>query len=73
MYYYTMTDNNEPLLTSNPNRFVIFPIKYHDIWRKYKDHVSVFWTAEELDLSKDRTEWENKLNDNERHFIKNIL
>ena len=62
----------EPLLTANEERFVIFPIKHHDIWAKYKQHMSVFWTPEEIDLSKDLAHWE-KLNDNERHFIKHIL
>jgi ribonucleotide reductase beta subunit family protein with ferritin-like domain len=62
----------EPLLTDNDDRFVIFPIKHHDIWAMYKKHMAVFWTPEEIDLSKDMKDWE-KLNDNERHFIKHIL
>ncbi len=62
----------EPLLQENPDRFVIFPIKHPDLWSKYKQHMAVFWTPEEIDLSKDMKDWE-KLTDNERHFIKNIL
>jgi len=62
----------EILLKENPNRFVLFPIQYQDIWDKYKQHVSVFWTAEEINLDQDLTDWQ-KLNDDERHFIKNIL
>ena len=62
----------EPLLTDNDDRFVIFPIKHNDIWAMYKKHMAVFWTPEEIDLSKDMRDWE-KLNDNERHFIKHIL
>ena len=62
----------EPLLQENPDRFVIFPIKHADLWAKYKQHMAVFWTPEEIDLSKDMKDWE-KLTDNERHFIKNIL
>ena len=62
----------EPLLQDNPDRFVIFPIKHADLWAKYKQHMAVFWTPEEIDLSKDMKDWE-KLTDNERHFIKNIL
>lgn len=62
----------EPLLQENPDRFVIFPIKHPDLWAKYKQHMAVFWTPEEIDLSKDMKDWE-KLTDNERHFIKNIL
>ena len=62
----------EPMLTENKERFVIFPIQHHDIWERYKQHMAVFWTPEEIDLSKDMSHWE-KLNDNERHFIKHIL
>lgn len=42
----------EPLLRENPRRFVIFPIKYHDIWNMYKKAEASFWTVEEVDLSK---------------------
>jgi ribonucleotide reductase beta subunit family protein with ferritin-like domain len=63
----------EPLLTETDDRFVIFPIRHPDIWAKYKQHSSVHWTAEEIDLSKDMKDWTEKLNDNERYFIKNIL
>ena len=62
----------EPLMKENPNRHVIFPIEHSDIWAKYKQHMSVFWIPEEIDLSKDMTDWV-KLSDNERHFIKYIL
>ena len=62
----------EPLLNDVDDRFVIFPIRYPDLWEKYKQHMAVFWTPEEIDLSKDMKDWE-KLNENERHFIKNIL
>ncbi len=64
---------DEPLCKENPNRHVIFPIEHGDIWAKYKQHMSVFWIPEEIDLSKDIAHWKEKLNDNERHFIKHIL
>lgn len=63
---------NEPILVPNDNRFVIFPIEHYDIWDKYKQHLATIWTADELDLANDIRDWEN-LNDNERHFIKNVL
>jgi ribonucleoside-diphosphate reductase beta chain len=62
----------EPLLTPTEERFVIFPIKHGDLWAKYKQHMAVFWTPEEIDLSKDLKDWE-KLNTGEQHFIKHIL
>jgi len=62
----------EPLLKENPGRFVILPIKYHDIWKMYKKAEASFWTAEEVDLSKDLAHWE-ALKDDERHFISHVL
>ena len=63
----------EHILTENPSRFVIFPLKYHDIWEMYKTEEMSFWTSEEIDLAQDMTDWDEKLNDNERHYIKNVL
>lgn len=63
----------EHILTENPGRFVVFPLKYHDIWEMYKTAEHSFWTSEEIDLSQDMTDWEEKLNDDERHHIKNVL
>ena len=54
-------------------RYAIFPIKHKAIWNMYKTQLSLFWTAEEIDLSKDREHWEHKLSKNEKYFIKNIL
>ncbi|KAF7865419.1 hypothetical protein EAF04_006395 [Stromatinia cepivora] len=64
---------DEPLLQENPNRFVLFPIKYHEIWQMYKKAEASFWTAEEIDLSKDLHDWNNRLNDDERYFISHVL
>ena len=63
----------EPILAENPGRFVIFPIEHHDIWGRYKEQQASIWTAEEIDLSADLNDWRNKLNDDERYFIKNVL
>jgi ribonucleoside-diphosphate reductase beta chain len=63
----------EPILKENPNRFVLFPIEHNDIWAFYKKSEANFWTAEEIDLSADQTDWNQKLNDDERHFIKHVL
>ncbi len=68
-----MKSKQEPILMDNPNRFVLFPIQHDDIWTFYKKSEASFWTAEEIDLHQDVSDWENKLNDNERHFIKHVL
>ena len=65
--------HEEPILKENPDRFVLFPIIHNDIWKFYKTAEASFWTAEEIDLGADIHDWSNKLNDNERHFIKHVL
>jgi len=62
----------EPLLKENSHRFVIFPIQYDDIFQAYKKAVASFWTVEEVDLSKDISDWE-KLKNDEKHFISHVL
>jgi ribonucleoside-diphosphate reductase beta chain len=64
---------HEPILAENKDRFVLFPIQHKDIWQMYKKAEASFWTAEEIDLSTDIRDWEKKLNDDERHFIKHVL
>ncbi|MBK8634380.1 MAG: ribonucleotide-diphosphate reductase subunit beta [Saprospiraceae bacterium] len=68
-----MTAQLEPILQENPGRFVIFPIQHDDIWKFYKNSEACIWTAEEIDLGQDLTDWDNKLNDEEKHFIKHVL
>ena len=65
-------NTSEPLLTPDDNRFVMFPIKYNDIWDMYKKQVECFWRPEEIDLTKDLTHWD-ALNTDERYFISLIL
>jgi ribonucleoside-diphosphate reductase beta chain len=62
----------EKILEENKNRFVLFPLQYHDIWEFYKKSQASFWTAEEIDLSSDLADWE-KLNAGEQHFVKHVL
>ena len=66
-------ENDELLLSEEEQRYVIFPIKYDKVWEMYKKAEANFWTAEELDLSKDNKDFNQKMNDNERYFIENIL
>ena len=65
-------NQNEPLLTPDDNRFVMFPIQHNDIWEMYKKQVDCFWRPEEIDLTKDSKYWES-LNDDERFFVSMIL
>ena len=63
---------NEPLLNPDDNRFVMFPIKYDDVWQMYKKQVDCFWRAEEIDLSKDHMHWDT-LSQEEKFFLSMIL
>jgi len=65
-------NNNEPLLKSDDKRYVMFPIKDNDIWSMYKKAEDSFWRVEEVDLSKDLSDW-NTLDDSEKYFISMIL
>ena len=40
--------STDPLLAPNPQRFVLFPIKYQQVWDMYKKHMASFWTTEEV-------------------------
>ena len=63
----------EKILTEEPNRFVLFPIKHQDIWQMYKTAEATFWTAEEIDLAQDLVDWREKLTEDEKHFVKHVL
>jgi ribonucleoside-diphosphate reductase beta chain len=67
-----LTADDEPLLTPNKDRFVLFPIKHHDIWEMYKREEASFWTAEEIDLEQDIAHWK-ALSEDEKHFLKHVL
>ena len=62
----------EPLLTPNPQRFVLFPIQHGDIWEMYKKAMACFWTVAEIDLGGDMVHWVT-LSENEKHFISHVL
>ena len=63
----------EEILTETKNRFVLYPIKYPEVWKMYKTALASFWLVEEIDFSKDIDDWEKKLTENERSFIENVL
>lgn len=64
---------NEPILVENPERFSLFPIHYPDLYKFAKDAQSALWTAEEITLDEDISDWKTKLTDNERYFVGNVL
>ncbi len=62
----------EYMINPENSRLTVFPIKDMDIWTMYKKMQSAFWTAEEIDFSKDYDDF-MKLNDNAKYFIKMVL
>jgi len=64
---------NEPLLDDGEKRYVLFPIRYLDLYQMYKLHQACYWSAEEADLEPDLYDWDNKLTSDERNFLKKVL
>ncbi len=65
-------ESQELILQPNPDRFILFPIQYDSIWEMYKLAQASNWTAEEVDLGSDSTDWGN-LSDGERLFVSHVL
>lgn len=64
----------EKILEENSNRFVFRPDEViQDIFEFYEKAEATFWTTKEVDLYADKSDWDNKLNNNEKHFIKHVL
>ena len=63
----------DEILLREEQRYTLHPIKYPQIFDMYKQFLACFWIASEVDLSKDKSDWTNKLSDNERYFLKHIL
>ena len=68
-----MTNKNSIIKNIGSDRYTVFPLRYHNLWKFYKDHVAAFWSVEEIRLSDDLVDWNERLNDNERFFVKNVL
>jgi ribonucleoside-diphosphate reductase subunit M2 len=67
-----MSETAEPLLHVNESRYVMFPIQDDSIWKMYKKQIDCFWRAEEVDLSKDLTDWASMTRE-EKYFISRVL
>ena len=66
-------ENKEPICSPSAGRRNLFPLQHSDLWSMYKQHIASFWTSDEIDLSQDVNDWQNKLNDKERHFLSMVL
>lgn len=69
----TSTDTCFDLVGDPKNHYTFLPIYNRWYYDHYKRQVATFWTVEEVDLSKDRDQFQNKLTEPERGFVKNIL
>lgn len=74
-----MSDESGPVfvrpshLPLQPQRLTVYPLENADLWQLYKQQLASFWTAEEIDFSRDREHWDNRLTPDERHFFRCIL
>ncbi|OYV74834.1 MAG: hypothetical protein B7Z66_15160 [Chromatiales bacterium 21-64-14] len=66
------SERDEPIQRSQ-QRLTVYPIHHPDVWHHYKKQLASFWTAEEIDFSKDRDQWNTKLTEDERRFVRGIL
>lgn len=69
----TSEAETEPLLVGDPRRFTIFPIVHSDLWDFVKKMEALQWTREEVDMSRDRKDWDEKLQPDDRAFLKHQL
>jgi ribonucleoside-diphosphate reductase subunit M2 len=62
----------EPLLTPSNDRFVVFPIRYPDLWNMFQTQRKAIWSESEIDLVEDVRQWKT-LKPNDQFFIKRVL
>jgi ribonucleotide reductase beta subunit family protein with ferritin-like domain len=67
-----MVMQEEELLQQDKNKYVMFPIKYPDIYEMYKKAASAYWLPDEINFQQDLIDID-KLSENEKHFINHIL
>ena len=65
--------SNELFKNNDSSRFCVFPIIHDNLWDFYIRHLQSFWVSSEIPVADDLVDWNTKLTDNERYFIKNIL
>lgn len=67
-------DSEELILNEDTNRLVLKPIdpNFSDIWNLYKTQEAAHWTAESVDISSDRFDFES-LDEDIQEFIKMTL
>lgn len=66
---------DEELTSDEHFRFTIKPLnnKYKIFWQLYKKQQDSYWRSEEIDFSRDRHDFENVLDDDERTVVELIL
>ena len=63
----------EPILSLNSERYTVYPIRYETVWKNYKNQLKNNWVVEEVDLSKDVSQWNKDLSADDRTFIMHVL
>jgi ribonucleoside-diphosphate reductase beta chain len=53
--------------------YTLFPIVNQSIYEKYKKATACFWFVEDIDITEDKKDWNTKLTQREKDFIKYIL
>ncbi|RDB23239.1 Ribonucleoside-diphosphate reductase small chain [Hypsizygus marmoreus] len=63
----------EPILYRDHYRRGLYPLIYLELWQMYKKAESSFWTVDELDLRSDLADWDQRLSNDDRHFLSHVL
>lgn len=69
-------DKDYPLIIrDSKDRFTLFPLnpKHQEFWNLYEDSMKQMWMVSEVNMSDDKSDWDEKLNDKQRHFLKYVI
>jgi len=64
-----MVVQSDNQISKSGKRYNLVDIQYPSLWEFYKRQRDAFWVPAEIDLTDDYTDWNEKLTDNDRHFL----
>jgi ribonucleotide reductase beta subunit family protein with ferritin-like domain len=70
--YLKSKEHEEVLLKPDLNRFILFPVKYKEIFHFYELAQNTVWKTAEVDLDQDLKDWE-KIDPSLKEYIINVL
>jgi ribonucleotide reductase beta subunit family protein with ferritin-like domain len=65
--------NDSELLRQSSKRLTLAPVIHDDIYEMFHKEIACIWTLDEIDLTQDMIDWNTKLSDGQKTFIKFTL